>query len=56
MVGYYNNHVANKNIFTEDGGIAPVIWGTYHLGLKLITRKDRIFKLSMPVVQPNLKA
>lgn len=47
MVGYYNNHVANKNIFTEDGWYCTGDIGELtDQGLKLITRKDRIFKLS----------
>lgn len=47
MVGYYNNHDANKNIFTEDGWYCTGDIGELtDEGLKLITRKDRIFKLS----------
>jgi len=47
MSGYYRNDEANKNIWTEDGwyrtGDVGEITPT---GLKLISRKDRIFKLS----------
>jgi long-subunit acyl-CoA synthetase (AMP-forming) len=47
MVEYYNNDEANKEIFTEDGwfrtGDVGMITKT---GLRLICRKDRIFKLS----------
>jgi long-subunit acyl-CoA synthetase (AMP-forming) len=47
MVSYYKNDEANKNIFTEDGwyrtGDVGAITPT---GLKLISRKDRIFKLT----------
>ena len=47
MVGYYNNPEANKNIFTEDGWYCTGDIGELtDDGLKLITRKDRIFKLS----------
>lgn len=47
MVGYYNNPEANKNIFTEDGWYCTGDIGELtDEGLKLITRKDRIFKLS----------
>lgn len=47
MVGYYNNPEANKNIFTEDGWFCTGDIGELtDEGLKLITRKDRIFKLS----------
>ena len=47
MVGYYNNPEANKNIFTEDGWYCTGDIGELSDGgLKLITRKDRIFKLS----------
>jgi long-subunit acyl-CoA synthetase (AMP-forming) len=47
MVGYYNNPKANKNIFTEDGWYCTGDIGEFtNEGLKLITRKDRIFKLS----------
>lgn len=47
MVSYYKNDEANADTFTEDGwyktGDVGEITPT---GLKLITRKDRIFKLS----------
>lgn len=47
MVSYFNNEEANAGAFTEDGwyktGDVGEITST---GLKLITRKDRIFKLS----------
>jgi long-subunit acyl-CoA synthetase (AMP-forming) len=47
MVGYYNNEEANKNIFTDDGWYCTGDIGELtENGLKLITRKDRIFKLS----------
>ncbi len=47
MLGYYNNDEANKNIFTEDGWYRTGDVGDLtENGLKLITRKDRIFKLS----------
>jgi long-subunit acyl-CoA synthetase (AMP-forming) len=47
MAGYYNNDEANKNIFTEDGWYCTGDVGRFtDNGLKLITRKDRIFKLS----------
>jgi long-subunit acyl-CoA synthetase (AMP-forming) len=47
MVGYYKNEVANREVFTEDhwfrtGDVGRI---TPH-GLQLITRKDRIFKLT----------
>lgn len=47
MKGYYKNEEANKNIFTEDrwyctGDIGEISGS----GLKLISRKDRIFKLT----------
>lgn len=47
MVGYYNNDEANANAFTSDGWYRTGDVGalTEH-GLKLISRKDRIFKLS----------
>jgi len=46
MVGYYNNDKANEGIFTEDGwfrtgDVGEITEG----GLRIITRKDRIFKL-----------
>lgn len=47
MCGYYKNDEANKNIFTEDGWFKTGDIGTItDDGLKLITRKDRIFKLT----------
>ena len=47
MVSYYNNPEANKNIFTEDGWFCTGDIGELtDEGLKLITRKDRIFKLA----------
>jgi len=47
MVGYYKNDEANKNSFTEDGWFCTGDIGEFtENGLKLITRKDRIFKLS----------
>lgn len=46
MVGYYKNDKANKGIFTEDGWFCTGDIGEItDTGLKLITRKDRIFKL-----------
>jgi long-subunit acyl-CoA synthetase (AMP-forming) len=47
MVSYYNNEEANKHTFTEDGWYRTGDIGALtDNGLKLITRKDRIFKLS----------
>lgn len=47
MKGYYKNDEANKGIFTEDGWFCTGDVGEITAnGLKLITRKDRIFKLS----------
>ena len=47
MVGYYHNDEANLNAFTEDGWYQTGDVGTItENGLKLISRKDRIFKLS----------
>jgi len=47
MKGYYNNDEANKNIFTDEGWYCTGDVGMFtENGLKLITRKDRIFKLS----------
>ena len=47
MVGYYKNEQANKDIFTKDGWFRTGDVGEITpQGLKLITRKDRIFKLS----------
>lgn len=47
MVKYYNNDVANADAFCEDGWYRTGDVGAITPnGLKLITRKDRIFKLS----------
>lgn len=47
MVGYYKNDEANARAFTEDGWYRTGDVGTLtNAGLKLISRKDRIFKLS----------
>jgi long-subunit acyl-CoA synthetase (AMP-forming) len=47
MMGYYNNDEANENTFDEDGWYRTGDVGEFtDNGLKLITRKDRIFKLS----------
>jgi len=47
MVGYYKNDEANAGIFTEDGWFRTGDVGEItETGLKLISRKDRIFKLS----------
>lgn len=47
MVSYYKNDEANKDIFTEDGWYRTGDVGEItENGLKLIARKDRIFKLS----------
>lgn len=47
MVCYYKNDDANKDAFTEDGWYRTGDVGTItENGLKLISRKDRIFKLS----------
>ena len=47
MVEYYKNPQANKNIFTSDGWFCTGDLGEITpTGLKLLTRKDRIFKLS----------
>lgn len=47
MVSYYKNDEANKDIFTEDGWYRTGDVGEITPnGLKLISRKDRIFKLS----------
>jgi long-subunit acyl-CoA synthetase (AMP-forming) len=47
MLKYYKNEEANRNIFTEDGWYRTGDVGSItESGLKLISRKDRIFKLS----------
>lgn len=47
MVGYYRNDEANAQAFTDDGWYRTGDVGEITPnGLKLITRKDRIFKLS----------
>lgn len=47
MKGYYNNEEANKNAFTSDGWYCTGDIGNITpFGLKLISRKDRIFKLT----------
>lgn len=47
MTGYFNNAEANEGAFTEDGWYRTGDVGTFtENGLKLISRKDRIFKLS----------
>jgi len=47
MVAYYNNDEANKDVFTDDGWYRTGDVGAItETGLKLISRKDRIFKLS----------
>lgn len=47
MVGYYKNDAANAKAFTDDGWFRTGDVGEFTpAGLKLITRKDRIFKLS----------
>ncbi len=47
MKGYYKNDDANNSVFTEDGWFCTGDIGEItEDGLKLITRKDRIFKLS----------
>lgn len=47
MVSYYKNDEANRDIFTSDGWYRTGDVGTITPnGLKLISRKDRIFKLS----------
>src|SRR3989344_5515368 len=47
MVSYYKNNEANKEAFTEDGWYRTGDVGKItENGLMLISRKDRIFKLS----------
>jgi len=47
MVSYYDNEEANRDTFTEDGWYRTGDVGVITPGgLKLISRKDRIFKLS----------
>ncbi len=47
MVGYYNNDEANQDAFTNDGWYRTGDIGEItENGIKLISRKDRIFKLS----------
>lgn len=47
MVGYYKNDEANQGIWTDDGWFKTGDVGEItSSGLKLISRKDRIFKLS----------
>ncbi len=47
MVGYYKNDEANQGIWTDDGWFKTGDVGEItNSGLKLISRKDRIFKLS----------
>lgn len=47
MCGYYKNDEANRDIFTEDGWYRTGDVGALtENGLKLISRKDRIFKLT----------
>lgn len=47
MRGYYNNEESNKKCFTDDGWFCTGDIGEMtEQGLKLITRKDRIFKLT----------
>lgn len=46
MVSYYNNDKANKGVFTDDGWFCTGDIGEItDNGLRIITRKDRIFKL-----------
>ena len=46
MVGYYKNEKANKDVFTDDGWFCTGDVGELtETGLRLIARKDRIFKL-----------
>lgn len=47
MYGYYKNEKANEDVFTDDGWFKTGDVGEItKYGLKLISRKDRIFKLS----------
>lgn len=47
MKGYYKNDLANDGIFTDDGWFCTGDIGEItESGLKLVSRKDRIFKLS----------
>jgi long-subunit acyl-CoA synthetase (AMP-forming) len=47
MAGYFHNGQANKAAFTDDGWFRTGDVGAFtEHGLKLISRKDRIFKLS----------
>lgn len=47
MAGYYKNDAANERVFTSDGWFKTGDVGELtDAGLKLISRKDRIFKLS----------
>jgi long-subunit acyl-CoA synthetase (AMP-forming) len=47
MIEYYHNDEANEDIFTEDGWYRTGDVGEItETGLKLVSRKDRIFKLS----------
>ena len=46
MSGYYNNEEANRTAFTKDGWFCTGDIGEITpTGLKLVTRKDRVFKL-----------